>query len=182
MLSLESAIQKINQFTPKQQEEVIKFIEFIDFKDKQQAMNSLKNLINRHKHEFPDFEYYNFFAEFINAIETYHQDLNTGISLDSCNSLLQSICKTIITDIDSSVEIKDLNKGSSSTTNSLVSKAAKLLQKNDDNSEFNDYLDGMYPCEGKVLYSRALYKLYYGDYEIKLQDFLDEQELLEESD
>ncbi|MEH1922224.1 MAG: abortive infection family protein, partial [Nostoc sp.] len=52
--------------------------------------------------------------------------------LDCCNSLLQSICKTIITQIDSKIEVKSLNKGAKSETNNLISEAAKLLQKNDD--------------------------------------------------
>ena len=40
MLNLESALEKINQFTPEQREEVIKFIEFIDFKSKEQTMEN----------------------------------------------------------------------------------------------------------------------------------------------
>ena len=64
-------------------------------------MESLETLVKRHFKEFPDFKYYGAFAEFISAIETYHEDLHTGISSDFCNSLLQSICKTIITQIDS---------------------------------------------------------------------------------
>lgn len=229
-------------------------------------MESLETLVERHLNEFPDFQYYGAFAEFIGAIENYHLDLHTGVSLDCCNSLLQSICKTIITQIDPGVEIGTLDKGSSSTTNSLVSKAAKLLQKNDDiyekgfiseitklgrciadlrnargdvshgrripkelindqdlsrllreiteslsrylissffsfalekkskedfeieedvilyeeNPEFNDLLDEEYPYEGKLLYSQALYELYYEDYEIRLQTFLDEQAMLNE--
>ncbi|MBD2694884.1 abortive infection family protein [Anabaena catenula] len=223
-------------------------------------MESLESLVKRHFKEFPDFQYYGAFAEFISTIESYHQDLHTGISLDCCNSLLQSICKTIITQIDPRVEIGTLDRGNSSTTNSLVSKAAKLLQKNDDiyekgfiseiaklgrciadlrnargdvshgrripkelvndqdlsrliretteslsrylissffsfalekkskedfeieedviryedNPEFNDLLDEEYPLDGKLLYSQALYSLYYEDYDIRLQTFLDE--------
>lgn len=228
-------------------------------------MESLEALVKRHFHEFPDFQYYDAFAEFISAIENYHEDLHTGVSLDCCNSLLQSISKTIITQIDSEIEVKTLDKGSHSTTNSLVSKAATLLQKNDDvyekgfitaitklgrciaelrnsrgdlshgkcipkelindrdlsrllkeiteslsrylissffslelekleeeseteedsiryedNPEFNDLLDEEYPLDGKLLYSQALYTLYYEDYEIRLQTYLDEQGLLEE--
>lgn len=41
MLTLESAIQKIQQFSPEQKEEVIKFIEFIDFKSYQTQLNEL---------------------------------------------------------------------------------------------------------------------------------------------
>lgn len=39
MLTLESAIQKIQQFSPEQKEEVIKFIEFVDFKSHQTQSN-----------------------------------------------------------------------------------------------------------------------------------------------
>ncbi len=228
-------------------------------------MDSLEALVKRHLKEFPDFQYYGAFAEFISAIENYHQDLHTGVSLDCCNSLLQSICKTIITQIDPLVEVGKLDKGSESTTNSLVSKTAHLLKKNDDvyergfiseitklgrciadlrnargdvshgrripkelindqdlarllresteslarylissffsfqlerakedieiqedsvkyeaHPEFNDLLDEEYPLDGKLLYSQALYVLYREDYMIRLQAFLDDQELLEE--
>lgn len=51
----------------------------------------------------------------------------------------------------------------------------------DDYPSFNDLLDEEYPLSGsKVLYSEALYTLYYEDYEIQLQSFLDEQELLDD--
>jgi hypothetical protein len=47
--------------------------------------------------------------------------------------------------------------------------------------EFNKSLDGLYPFEGKTRYSRALYDQYKEDYEIQLQEFIDnkEQELME---
>jgi hypothetical protein len=45
--------------------------------------------------------------------------------------------------------------------------------------EFNDLLDEEYPYDGKLLYSQALHALYYEDYTIQLQTFLDEQEPLE---
>lgn len=228
-------------------------------------MDSLEALVKRHLKEFPDFQYYGAFAEFISAIENYHQDLHMGVSLDCCNSLLQSICKTIITQIDSTVEVKSLDSGSHGTIDSLVAKAANMIKKNDDiheinfvrrltklaepirklrdargdlshgkcvpkellndqdlsrllkeiteslsrylissffsfqleklqekpeveenlikyedNLEFNELLDEEYPYEGKLLYSQALYTLYYEDYTIRLQTFLDEQEILEE--
>ena len=224
-------------------------------------MDSLEALVKRHIKEFPDFQYYGAFGEFISAIESYHQDLNMGVSSDCCNSLLQSICRTIITQIDS-VEIDKLN---SLRTDELIRRAVKLLQKNDDvyerdfvvqlgktgisingirnsrgelshgrhipkelindqdlsrllreitesisrylisslfsfkleqikeepeiekdliryedNPEFNEFLDEDYPYEGKLLYSQALYTLYYEDYTIQLQDFLDQQKLLDE--
>ncbi len=224
-------------------------------------MDSLEALVKRHLKEFPDFQYYGAFGEFISAIESYHKDLNMGVSSDCCNSLLQSICRTIITQIDS-VEVSSAN---SMRTDSLIRKAVTMLQKNDDvyerdfvsqlgkigiyingirnsrgelshgrlipkelindqdlsrllreiteslsrylissffsfklekieeelkieedfieyekNPDFNDLLDEEYSYDGKLLYSQALYKLYYEDYEIQLKAFLDEQESLEE--
>jgi hypothetical protein len=229
-------------------------------------MESLEALVKRHLKEFPDFEYYGAFAEFISAIEIYHKDLHTGVSLDCCNSLLQSICKTIITQIDPSTTAESLNRGSHSTIDSLVARAANLLRKNEDiyeanfvrcltklaepirklrdtrgdlshgkcipkelindqdlsrllreiteslsrylissffsfalekqskeeieieddrvryedHPEFNDLLDEEYPIDGKLLYSQALYTLYYGDYKFRLQDYLEEQTVLDE--
>lgn len=52
--------------------------------------------------------------------------------------------------------------------------------KYEDNPEFNDSLDEEYPYPGKLLYSQALYELYYKDYEIQLQALLDEQAILDE--
>ena len=220
-------------------------------------MKSLEALIKRHFNEFPNFQYYGAFAEFISAIENYHKDLNMGISSDCCNSLLQSICKTIISQIDP-IEVRLLD---SLRTDQLIKKTVTLLQKNDDiyernfasqlgkigeqingirnsrgelshgrcipkeliadqdlsrllreitesisrylissffsfalekqskeeieieddrvryedHPEFNDLLDEEYPIDGKLLYSQALYTLYYEDYEIRLQDYLEEQ-------
>ncbi|WP_338810720.1 abortive infection family protein [Agrobacterium leguminum] len=47
----------------------------------------------------------------------------------------------------------------------------------DANSDFNAWLDGEYPLEGKPLYSLALYQQFYEDYRIQLAAFLDEREL-----
>lgn len=46
--------------------------------------------------------------------------------------------------------------------------------------DFNRSLDEQYPLAGKPFYSRALYDQYYEDYEIQLQEFIDnkEQELM----
>lgn len=228
-------------------------------------MESLEALVKRHFNEFPDFQYYGALAEFISAIEDYHQDLHTGVSLDCCNSLLQSISKTIITQINPLIDAKTLSKGAPSQTNNLVKTAANLIKKNDDiferdfisklaqigqhinelrnargdlshgkhipkellndqdlsrllreiteslsrylissffsfeldkleeeseteedliryeaNPEFNNLLDEEYSYDGKLMYSQALYELYYEDYEIKLKTYLDEQGLLEE--
>ncbi|MCJ8149485.1 abortive infection family protein [Shinella sedimenti] len=42
----------------------------------------------------------------------------------------------------------------------------------DDNGDFNDWLDEKYPLpEGRLIYSSALYELYYEDYVIKLEEF-----------
>lgn len=49
-----------------------------------------------------------------------------------------------------------------------------------DNPGFNNFLDELYPLDGKVLYSQALYFLYIEDYKIQLSDYLYEQELEEE--
>ena len=43
----------------------------------------------------------------------------------------------------------------------------------DDNPDFNDELDRQNPLDGKMLYSDALYRLYYEDYIIELEAFLD---------
>lgn len=43
----------------------------------------------------------------------------------------------------------------------------------DERPDFNDELDGQYPLDGKLLYSDALYRLYYEDYIIELEAFLD---------
>ncbi|MEH1869572.1 MAG: hypothetical protein V7K69_31880 [Nostoc sp.] len=59
-------------------------------------------------------------------------------------------------------------------------KLKKTEFRYEDNPEFNDLLDEEFPLDGKLLYSQALYKLYYEDYEIRLQTFLDEQALLDE--
>ena len=45
----------------------------------------------------------------------------------------------------------------------------------DDNPTFNEELDRQYPLDGKLLYSDALYHLYYEDYLIELEAFTDAQ-------
>ncbi len=54
-----------------------------------------------------------------------------------------------------------------------ISQEKDNLTKYVDNQEFNEFLDEEYPYEGKLLYSQALYELYYEDYTIQLQSFLD---------
>lgn len=43
----------------------------------------------------------------------------------------------------------------------------------DQNRDFNDELDSQYPLDGKLLYSYALYRLYYEDYVIELESYRD---------
>jgi hypothetical protein len=47
----------------------------------------------------------------------------------------------------------------------------------DDNADFNDWLDEQCPWpEGRLIYSSALYELYYEDYLIQLREFRDDLE------
>lgn len=46
----------------------------------------------------------------------------------------------------------------------------------DENPEFNDELDQKYPLDGKLLYSEALFRLYYEDYMIELEAYQEEVE------
>lgn len=46
----------------------------------------------------------------------------------------------------------------------------------DDNPDFNDFLDEQTPTDGKPLFSRAVYELYYEDYLLQLQDYRDQME------
>lgn len=52
----------------------------------------------------------------------------------------------------------------------------------DDNPDFNDYLDELYPLEGKLLYSEALFNLYQEDYEIQLSEFRASQDEAESNE
>lgn len=72
----------------------------------------------------------------------------------------------------------DLNKKAGELER--IAQAKEDLIKYENNPEFNDFLDEEYPLDGKLIYSKALYDLYYEDYEIRLQDFLDEQAMLNE--
>ncbi len=45
----------------------------------------------------------------------------------------------------------------------------------EDNPAFNEELDRQYPLDGKLLYSDALYRLYYEDYLIELEAYSDAQ-------
>jgi len=45
----------------------------------------------------------------------------------------------------------------------------------EDNPDFNEDLDQRYPLEGKLVYSDALYRLFYEDYVIELEAFRDAQ-------
>lgn len=46
----------------------------------------------------------------------------------------------------------------------------------EDNPDFNEELDRQYPLDGKLLYSDALYRLYYEDYLIELEAYHDAQQ------
>jgi hypothetical protein len=73
--------------------------------------------------------------------------------------------------IDLDNKVKEIEK---------ITQEKEYLIEYEDNPEFNDLLDEEYPYEGKLLYSQALHKLYYEDYAIQLQEFLDEQEPLDD--
>jgi hypothetical protein len=126
-------------------------------------MDSLEALVKRHLKEFPDFQYYGAFGEFTSAIESYHQDLNMGVSSDCCNSLLQSICRTIITQID----LVEVGSANSMRTDQLIRKAVTLLQKNDDFyekdfvSQFGKigiYINGIRNSRGELSHGRHIPK------------------------
>ncbi len=51
----------------------------------------------------------------------------------------------------------------------------------DDNPDFNNELDGKYPLDGMVLYSKALFEQEFGDYEIQLGDYIIERDQEEEA-
>ena len=46
----------------------------------------------------------------------------------------------------------------------------------EEHPEFNDELDQKYPLDGKLLYSEALYRLYYEEYVIELEAYQEEME------
>ena len=48
--------------------------------------------------------------------------------------------------------------------------------KYEDNEDFNNLLDADMPWDDKLLYSKALYELYYEDYLIRLNDYRDSNE------
>lgn len=120
-------------------------------------MESLKNLIVINRDKFPEFEYYIPIIEKAQSNQEKHPD----ITIECCNSLVQGISKTIIFSLLSSfltslsklpkIDIKKLLKNES--VHVQFSTALNVLEKNIDDSE---------------------------DYEIRLQTYLDEQELLEE--
>ncbi len=45
------------------------------------------------------------------------------------------------------------------------------------NSDFNNYIDELYPLKGKPLYSLALFQQFREDYEVQLSDYQYEQEI-----
>ena len=52
-----------------------------------------------------------------------------------------------------------------------------LIVNYEGNEEFNNYLDDQYALDGKVIYSKALYELYYEDYLLQLDEYQYEQEV-----
>lgn len=70
MLTLEMAIQKIQQFSPEQRNEVIKFIEFIDFKTNQDSLNKTATL------ETPKISFAKAAQEFIGCLDSDLEDLS----------------------------------------------------------------------------------------------------------
>ena len=63
-------------------------------------------------------------------------------------------------------------------TSEIQKEEVKISYKKE--TKFNNLLDEKYPLDGKMIYSQALYELYYEDYAIQFQAFLDEQELLDQ--
>ncbi|MGI0482440.1 hypothetical protein ACN4EE_16860 [Geminocystis sp. CENA526] len=74
MLTLESAIQKIQQFSPEQKEEVIKFIEFIDFKSHQAQFDTLANKPEGLQASFTEIA-----KEFIGCLDSDLEDLSQNL-------------------------------------------------------------------------------------------------------
>ena len=71
MITLEMAIQKIQQFSPKQRNEVIKFIEFIDFKTNQDSPNKTATILETSKISFAEAA-----QEFIGCLDSDLEDLS----------------------------------------------------------------------------------------------------------
>lgn len=93
--------------------------------------------------------------------------------MEITNSLLRyTLASFFVIDLEKQAKEVEEEERQSASEDDLI--------KYEANPEFNDLLDEEYSYEGKLLYSQALYELYYEDYEIQLQEYLDEQEMLEE--
>jgi len=71
MITLEMAIQKIQQFSPEQRNEVIKFIEFIDFKTNQDSPNKTATTLETPKISFAEAA-----QEFMGCLDSDLEDLS----------------------------------------------------------------------------------------------------------
>jgi hypothetical protein len=138
-------------------------------------MESLNALVKRHRQEFPIFrDYYGAFAEFTSAIENYHKTLHVGVSVDCCNSLIHSICKTIITEITSK-SARELDCREYNKTDKLVKEAVKLIQKNDDVyerdfasqlSKIGEHIYNLRTARGEISHGRSIPKALIDDQDL----------------
>ena len=75
-----------------------------------------------------------------------------------------------------SEKLKDEKAGKPTVTEDILD----LEQvKYENNMEFNELLDTDKPWDDKLSYSKALYELYYEDYLIRLNDYKDSNEEIE---
>ena len=211
-------------------------------------MKLSREIIDKHNDTHEDFEYYK------TIIEEIEDNIasNPDISIESCKSLIEGICKSILLRINTSMtrtkvnkfdvqalfkkccnylgknipleqefiyqgfnlvkriaelrnERGDISHGKSSPKAILSTKeSAKMVMgvtdsivhymldhffridlsfkdeiNYDDNSDFNDVLDDLYPDLG-ISYSMALYNQDYVSYEEELRDYEDSQEIEDE--
>ena len=96
--------------------------------------------------------------------------------------LVMEITNSLLRYTLASFFIIDMEKQASKTEEERKSTLEdnQIKYEDENNAEFNNFLDEQYPLDGKVLYSQALHTLYYEDYEFRLQDYCYEQELLKE--
>jgi Abortive infection C-terminus len=69
---------------------------------------------------------------------------------------------------------------------SITQSTTAALDKDGDDAmellpQFNDELDQQYPLDGKLLYSEALYRLYYEDYVIELEAYQEEPDVTDDT-
>lgn len=87
--------------------------------------NSLEILISRHADFFPDFEYYLMLTEKAERNKEAYPD----VAIECCNSLIQGISKSIIIDLESESDLREINK---CDTDRLVKRSLNCLRENDD--------------------------------------------------